>query len=532
LQSSSLSSQNDSSGQAGGNIALRATGALTLSDATLGSELISGSAGGTLDVCASTLTMSGGALRATSSFSATGRVGDIKVHVGTADLSGNASILSSSGESGDSGNISLHVDHAARIGGASSIANASDAFAGQIAITASSLELVEGAVIVVGSLGGKGGGLEVTSQSVLISNAGISSQALFADVGPIHITAPTMILDNGFVSSSTINSGRAGDVRRDVSRLTLVNGAQIASEGLAGRGAAGNILVPNAASVEISGSSPSGISPILDPFGLDSGRSGIFSTTKRAGLGGDITIVTGNLTLKDGGQISADSASMNSRTAGRAGNITITFADTLRMDHGSIATSSAVASGGNIIIQSTGSSLQLFNSQITTSVHSGDGSGGTITLGSPVHPIGSMALLDTDVLANAFRGPGGHIGVFADVFLQDGGQLSAFSAESTPGTINVQARVTDVSGSLAQLPGDLLQAQNLLRAACAARTAEGKTSSLIVAGREGAPPAPGGVLSSPLEAVFTDDQRTSTGSYEKDSLTASASLWSGSNCAR
>jgi len=95
-----------------------------------------------------------------------------------------------------------------------------------------------------------------------------------------------------------------------------------------------------------------------------------------------------------------------------------------------------------------------------------------------------------------------------------------------------EARFTDVSSSLAQLPADVLQAQNLLRAACAARTGEGKTSSLVVAGREGMPPEPGGLLSSPNGAIDLDEHSPSGAQQDSDFITASAGLWFGSNCGR
>jgi len=48
------------------------------------------------------------------------------------------------------------------------------------------------------------------------------------------------------------------------------------------------------------------------------------------------------------------------------------------------------------------------------------------------------------------------------------------------------------------LPETPLKATELLRAACAARFAGGKTSSLVVGGRDGLPLEPGGLLPSPL----------------------------------
>jgi len=134
--------------------------------------------------------------------------------------------------------------------------------------------------------------------------------------------------------------------------------------------------------------------------------------------------------------------------------------------------------------------------------------------------------------ANAFGGPGGNIGIFSDTFLKGNSSVTASSQLSKPGTIDVEARVADVSDSLAQLPGDLLQAQNLLRASCAARTVQGKTSSLVVAGREGVPLEPGGLLSSPLAALIAEGSAASELRYESAELTTSPGPWFGSNCAR
>ena len=141
-------------------------------------------------------------------------------------------------------------------------------------------------------------------------------------------------------------------------------------------------------------------------------------------------------------------------------------------------------------------------SQITTSVNGGLGGGGDIAIDS------SLVVLDNSkVLAQAFGGPGGNINITADVFLVNSGGIvpsslvgivDASSKLSTSGIIDIQASVTDVSGSVAQLPSAPLQATELLRAACAARFAGGKASSLVLAGRDGVPLQPGSVLPSPL----------------------------------
>jgi len=85
---------------------------------------------------------------------------------------------------------------------------------------------------------------------------------------------------------------------------------------------------------------------------------------------------------------------------------------------------------------------------------------------------------------------------------------TASSQKSMPGTI--QASITDVSGSLAQSPGAVLQATSLLQQSCAARFGGGKTSSLVVGGRDGLSLEPGGFIPSPLYRLESLSAQPST----------------------
>jgi hypothetical protein len=85
------------------------------------------------------------------------------------------------------------------------------------------------------------------------------------------------------------------------------------------------------------------------------------------------------------------------------------------------------------------------------------------------------------------------------------GIVDASSALSTSGTVNIEATFTNVTGSVTLLPQTPLQATELLRASCAARFAGGKTSSLVLAGRDGLPLQPGGLLPSPLYVASDAD---------------------------
>jgi large exoprotein involved in heme utilization and adhesion len=349
----------------------------------------------------------------------------------------------------------------------------------------------------------QGGNIAITANSLTISNgSGVSSQALIQDVGSVSVTAKTLTIDNGYISTSTLEAGRAGDIALNVVTLSLTNGGQIATSSVNAPGTGGDLSIAATGSVYISGSSPTGSSPLPSPFGdlINDARSGLFSTASGTGPGGIINVQTPDLKIVHNGVISAKSSGTDTATAGDINIVVNQF----NIDNGSITTEALVADGGNISITANGSQLNMTESQITTSVESGFGSGGNITIGLETHPFDFITLNNSGIHANAFGGPGGNINIFADVFLSSlpiSTAVTASSKLSTPGIIQIQAQITDVSGRIAPLPETPLQAEELLRALCAERLAGGKTSSLALGGRGGLPLEPGGLLPSPLYPV-------------------------------
>ena len=548
---------NGTGGGPGGQVRVTATDSVSIDCANSGfnsntsSNLPDGSGtGGKLSLSTPSLTLDHGGSITTSS-SGRGAGGDVAVQVGSLSLSNGATLVSHT-ISAQGGNLTVTATDSAVISGKGSgifSGGVSDSSAvapvGNISMNVGKLILTGAAEIRNGSIIGQTGALRITAEDSLVvsGGSGISSQAFDQPVGQISIRAPSVLIDNGFIATSTIGSGNAGPVFLDVGILTLANGGQIVSSSAgSATGAGGTVTVAATDSISISGSAPS-VSALFakNPIFPKDPRSGLFSTASGDGpagkvnvfspsltladagkisvatgqlkdgvptgngRGGDINIATGQIQLLDGATISANSAGTASALAG---NVTI-VTNGLRMKDSSITTASELADGGNISITTTGSLLYLLDSKITTSVGSGLGSGGNITLGSLAHPVEFIVLNDSQIRADAFGGPGGNINILADTYLTSNSVVSASSALSAPGTIDVQARVTNVSGSLAQLPESVLQAAALLRAACAARLSAGKTSSLVVAGREGLPLEPGGVMPSPLVAEGSADTRLS-----------------------
>ena len=160
------------------------------------------------------------------------------------------------------------------------------------------LALARGVIQSGTSLAPGGGNVTVTAtDSIVISDGGgISSQSFSLDVGTVTINTPSLLIDTGFISTSTIGTGRAGDISVNVENLTLSNGGQITSNssfGASGNG--GDISVVATDSVHISGMLPPDFifSP-FDPrqFTLET-RSGIFSTSLDVGSGGSISVQAG-----------------------------------------------------------------------------------------------------------------------------------------------------------------------------------------------------------------------------------------------
>ncbi len=538
-------------GGPGGDLMVTATDSITIDGANSGlrtftsSELPGGNGtGGRLSLSAPALALDNNASLTSLSFGPAAG-GDIAVMVGNLSLSNGASLVSRTTGSAPGGNVAVTATDSIAISGSGSgifSGSAGTGSTGAILLNAGRLTLASGAEIRSGTiLDPAGGNVTVNAtDSIVISGrdsqnraSGISSQAFSQDVGRVSISAPRVLIDDGFIATSTIGSGKAGPVFVNAGALTLADGGQIvSSSALSATGAGGAVTITATNSASISGRAPSGLPSA--PFAQDP-SSGLFSTASGSGAAGQITVAAPTLTLGDGGKISVstsgtgpagdikittgqiqllDGATISAGSTGTAsalaGSVNIVTNDLTMKGNSSITTQSLQADGGNISVTTTGSRLYLLDSQITTSVQSGVGGGGNITLGSQAHPVEFIVLNGSQIRADAFGGPGGNINIFADVFLTSDSVVSASSALSAPGTIDIQARFTNLSGSVAQLPETVLQAAALLRAACAARLSAGKTSSLVVAGREGLPLEPGGVMPSPLVSAGPADARLSS----------------------
>ena len=285
------------------------------------------------------------------------------------------------------------------------------------------------------------------------------------------------------ISTSTLGSGSGGDITLLAQDIRIDNGG-IVSAASAGESAAqgdgGTIAVNARGDVTLAGTG-----------------SGISTSTRTAGDGGDIDLRARDLVMTDGSSISAESSG-----TGLAGDIAVNTQRQILLTSSSITTAAAVADGGNIVLN-TSRLLDVRDSRITTSVASGFGQGGNISIDPDF-----VLLQNSSIIANAFGGPGGNINIVAGAFVAGpDSTVDASSAQNIDGNIDIDAPDTDVSSSLVALPESFIDASALLRGECDAVRAGARGNSLVVSGRGGVSPNPDGYLASHTSAMPSEQAR-------------------------
>jgi len=478
--------------------------------------------GGDVYIKTDSLTLTNRGLISSTSYGS-GRAGNIRVDAESVELLNGAFILSSAYGSGNGGKIEVIADsvlvsgvHPAPVSditgnisltpsGIGSQAFINGGNAGDVRITAGTLNILDGARISTQTFGaGNGGNIEVTANNVVISGANaafkefligkgidaeeagkLASAGILAgtnssylgdgatgNAGNVSIQAKNLQLsDQGLISTRTTGPGTGGNIELISDQVALSGGALISAESSvsAKAGKAGDILI-NASDI------------------FKSDNSSVTTAAEQA-KGGDITIQAREVQLTNGALISAESSGK-----GNAGNIYISTPDTLLMKNGSVTTEAKQADGGNIHVHA-GYMVSLIDSKITASVGGGPETiGGNITI-DPHY----VVLNDSQIIANAYEGKGGNIRIIADVFLASPESIvDASSALGIDGTVDIRAPITSISGTLAPMQGNFLSTEALLRDRCIARIRGERISSFVVSGRDGLPIRPGNVLPSPI----------------------------------
>ncbi|MBW4673170.1 MAG: filamentous hemagglutinin N-terminal domain-containing protein [Desmonostoc geniculatum HA4340-LM1] len=334
------------------------------------------------------------------------------------------------------------------------------------------------------------------------------------------------LLSSGLFSE-TYGSQNAGTITINTAKLRIEGGARIStsSEGIyqfrlnqftpvTGKG--GKLTVNASEFIELIGTSPNG-----------SKLSGLFSGTQGPGDGGDLTVTTGQLIIKDGAAITVNSEARKDviyvvgdpKNLGKAGDLDITANSILLDNKGKLTSNSESGKGGNIRLQPRDLLLMRGNSQISTNA-GGDKTGGNITINAPNGFLVTPLFGNSDITANAFSGPGGKIAIAtknifgfvprtrAEVESLDAQQINpnnlptsditAFSQQnpSLNGTVQINSPDADPSKGLVPLPVNIVDASQQIVAGCGSG-AKIARSSFTHSGR-------GGIGADPTQPLIAD----------------------------
>jgi filamentous hemagglutinin family protein len=428
---------------------------------------------------------------------ATGNGGDIRIETGQLTIQNGAQVSAGTAGSGNGGNVTVQAD-LINITGASILNRGFSTLAatsrgtgdsGNVTIDTRQLRVSNGADISVTAFGtGKSGELNVRASDLveLIGASAIPNTAIFSRSGLFAATEGTE--DGG---SITVNTPRL--VIKDGARISVSTRGR-GENGIPG-GRGGNLIINASDRIDLSGIGQ--VQLVRDgQIETPTFASGLFALSgeprpniaenEATGIGGNLEINTGLLSIRDGSQVS-----VSARGSGSAGNLQVR-ANEIKLDNGSIIGSTVFGNGANINLK-VQNSLQLRgNSQIsTTAAESGNGGNITITAGT-------LAILEnSSIRADAGR-LGGNVKITTQGLFALEGAITASSALGTQFSGVVAINTPDVTPSQGLVEVPVLAPENQVAQTCAGEAKKDR-SQFIITGRGGLPPSPTEPLSS--EAV-------------------------------
>ena len=455
------------------------------------------------------------------------------IHISTNNLSivNGAELIADTLGEGSAGNIILTSRERMLVSGlsrdgeffsrvSSTAEDGSTGAGGTIQISAGSLEVLEGARLVSRTLGTENaGGISIiATELVEVSGSGRtgsfegSPSGLFTlnssipnggRSGNVSITSPQLsFLDGAIIDTRTSNNRAGGNIDLAVGNLNLFRGGQLLSTS-DGAGSAGSIDVVASESVEVSGVDNT-FDDRVEAFPsigeLNQAQSNISVRAQSSGAAGDISFTTPELTVRDQGQIIAESAS------GDGGGIEFSLGKLLLLRTGGLITA-------------------------TAGTAQTEGDGGNIIINSPF--VVAIPNENSDITANAFSGDGGNInitarGIFGIVPRESNTPLSDITASSEIGVNGVIAlNVLDagfIENNLNELPDSLTSSEDIVASSCVSRsnTIDGTFS---LTGSDRIPQTPTDAPSTPYSVGTVQTLPTTTAIAEPNTIIEPSAIY-------
>lgn len=457
-----------------------------------------------------------------------GSAGDITINANTLSLDDVSLIQVRNVRSvGTPGNVTVNLDGALDIRNRSTIATAitaettavqsGDRSTGNVTINADSVKLSFLGAIRVSTLGdGDAGNISITTNTIDIDDPYTPDEEVETASGFFSRTRPgatgkggdiilqteqLRVSGNAVITTETDNNSPGGNINIGANRVELVNGGQMLASASA-QGDAGDITISASNEVAILGNDPifgaqlanaearlaagriSDLRRVINRRGENGvAPSGIYlqsiGTEESAGAAGDLIIQERpggnlNLTIRDGGEINADTVS----TTG--GNVSLLNLDTVVLRNGSRITAEAGNAGRA-------------------------GNGGNIKIAIPDGFLIAVPDENSDIVANAFEGNGGEIDIIALNILgfsdqpeqtplqRPLSQISASSEFGRDGEVNTETLTVDPSAGLIELPTNTADQSNRIAQRCLIDSGEG-LNTFVITGQGGVSPSPADVV--------------------------------------
>ncbi len=429
----------------------------------------------------------------------TGNTGNIFVEANGLQLEKISAIATPTFGPGQSGNIQVSVE-----GGEVVVSNGfisanafSDGTAGNIQLTANNLQLSNFSKIQSTSDLGTPGSVNLLLKGNLNvqERASVGASSAIAPGGELNITARDIFITGisdstdprgtDFTGLTTFTmAGQGGDININADNLHVADKGLVSSA-TRGPGNAGNVDINLTGNLSVSN------------------QGGIITDTRDVGDGGTINVGAEQISLTQNGFITAESTSTGNE-AGNAGNIQLTAVDTILVDGSTVTTQATQASGGNINLQAE-ELIRLKDSTISSSVE-----GSATTVGGNVSLDPEFIILEnSQILAKAVEGRGGNISLVATnaVLVDPLSVLDASSDLGVSGSVDIQAPIQNLSGTIAPLPEETTPVTGLYGARCAAGQG-GNFSTFVDSKVDSFSPTPGRFLASPLLSPAADQANT------------------------
>jgi filamentous hemagglutinin family protein len=432
----------DASGEGGGDVQIRAARLGMRQGSFIFADTLGASPGGEVLVkTTESVTLSEGS-RLTAEVVGTGTGGNLTIDTPRLLVQGRAVVSASTYDAGDAGNLTLETGELlVSQGGFIAVATFGEGNGGELTVNANQIELIDSGVLA--SVGpnatGDGGDVTISTQGLRIKDganlsASTSGKGNSGDL-TVRATDKIEVMGSPQGNSSTIRAqvnsgakGNGGNLTLETGELLVSQGGQISVSTL-GEGNGGQLNV-NATQIELIGTNP-----INNRF-----PNGLFASVgdNATGTGGNVTVSTQGLRIKDGANLSASTSGK-----GNAGNLRVVATDRIEvMGSGPQGNASSIraqveldakGNGGNLTLE-TGELLVSQGGQISVGTL-GEGNGGQLNVNATqieligTNPInGAPSGLFARVELNA-KGSGGNVTISTQgLRIKDGAQLSTRTA--------------------------------------------------------------------------------------------------------